>query len=371
MLRKKPEPVFQQYADDNDEDDEATEEPGEEEVIPTRYGYNVVDFLSNYQQVFLQHGALGWGRILHLTADMICSEGYTKWRQFSYTYALEHIGLASPRIFVYLEKRHDEIALQIDKFPTEVLYGRPEFQRIVGEVAIILNTQPRKTRLALPKVPQNILGTFWINTQRKSPETAVVRRIWKHDTDSPERAIGANHMLAACTEMATEKALFWMRWSLDEDKRKLREKENLDMNKRGGGMFLARCVIEAYKDLAAQQRIRMHEEFQMLSRMYMRDGNYFSARQRTDVLVLMIQIICEVPRWKVPAAIPLAKDETALKTVIAQAPIFFKEVLAKPAVEEKIWKYAKKRTIKPETKKEKSQEEQIDEIYKAFYKGIM
>jgi hypothetical protein len=162
-----------------------------------------------------------------------------------------------------------------------------------------------------------------------------------------------------------------MRWSLDEDKRKLKEKENLDMNKRGGGMFLAKCVIEAYKDLASQQKIRMHEEFQMVARMYMRDGNYFSARQRTDLLVLMIQIICEVPRWKVPAAVPLAKDETALKIVIAQAPIFFKEVLAKPPVEEKIWKYAKKRVVKPETKKEKSQEDQIDEIYKSFYKGIM
>ena len=115
----------------------------------------------------------------------------------------------------------------------------------------------------------------------------------------------------------------------------------------------------------------MHEEFQMVARMYMRDGNYFSARQRTDLLVLMIQIICEVPRWKVPAAVPLAKDETALKIVIAQAPIFFKEVLAKPPVEEKIWKYAKKRVVKPETKKEKSQEDQIDEIYKSFYKGIM
>jgi hypothetical protein len=370
MLRKKPEPVFQNYIEDNDEDEEVVEE-SPEEVIPTRYGYNIVDFLGNYQQVFLQHGHLGWGRLLHLTADMICSEGYAKWRQFVYSYALEHIALASPRIFVYLEKRFDELAKEIDKYPTETLYARAEFQRVVGEMAIILNTQPRKTRLIPPKVPQTILGTQWINSQRKSPETAVVRRMWKHDTDSPERAVAANHMLAACTEMATEKALFWMRWSLEEDKRKLREKENLDMNKRGGGMFLARCIIEAYKDLAAQQKIRMHEEFQTLSRMYVRDGNYFSARQRTDILILMIQIICEVPRWKVPAAVPLAKDETALKLVIAQAPIFFKEVLVKPPVEEKIWKYAKKKAIKPETKKEKSQEEQIDEIYKAFYKGIM
>jgi hypothetical protein len=370
MLRK-PEQVFQKYIDENDEDDDAAEESLEYEVIPTRYGYNVIDFLSNYQQMFLQHGALGWGRILHLTADMICSEGYIKWRQFTYSYALEHIGLASPRIFVYLEKRHDEIAQQIDKFPTEVLYTLIEFQRIIGEVAIILNIQPRKTRLTLPKVPQNILGTFWINAQRKSPETAVVRRIWKHDTDSPERAIAVNHLLAACAEMATEKALFWMRWSLDEDKRKLKEKENLDMNKRGGGMFICRCIIEAYKDLASQHKIRMHEEFQMLSQMYSRNGNYFSARQRTDILILMIQIICDVPRWKIPAAIPLTKDETALKIVIAQTPIFFKEVLIKPAVEEKIWKYAKKHIIKPETKKEKSQEDQIDEIYKAFYKGVM
>ncbi len=371
MLRRKPEQtIILNTGDDSDGEGSVAEAP-EEEIIPTRYGYNIVDFLTNYQQVFLQHGTLGWGRILHLTADMIASEGYSKWRTFTYSYALEHIGLASLRIFIYLNHRHDELAKQFDKYPSEALYSKPEFQRAIGEIALILNTQPRKSRLTIPKVPPTILGTTWIHTQRRSPDTAVVRKVWKHDTDSPERAIATNHLLAACQEMATEKALFWMRWSLEEDKRKLREKENLDLNKRGGGVFLCRCILEAYKDLAAQQKIRMHEEFQTLAQMYMRDGNYFSARQRGDILILMIQILCDVPRWKVPATVPLVKDEVALKLASAQAPLFFREVLAKPAVEEKIWKYARRKAMKQETKKTLTQEEQIDAIYKDFYKGVI
>ena len=363
MLKHKQPINYNDETDSEEEQDEAGEE-----IIPTRFGYNIVDFLTNYQQVFLQHGTLGWGRILHLTADMIASEGYMKWRNFTYSYALEHIGLASPRIFVYLNHRHTEIQKQIDKYPTDVLYTIPDFQRTIGEVVLILNTQPRKSRLAIPKVPATILGDTWIHSQKRSPDTAIVRRIWKHDNDSSERAISANHLLAACQEAATEKALFWMRWCLDEDKRKIRAKENLDVNKRGGGLFLCRCLLEAYKDLASQERIRMHEEFQVLIGMYMRDGNYFSARQRGDTMILMIQILCEVPRWKVPAAVPLVKDDIALKLASSQTPLFFKEVLAKRAVEEKIWKYARRKAVKAETKKVLSQEDAIEAIFKDFYK---
>lgn len=363
------------------EDSSDSDEAGDEEVpeiIPTRYGYNVVDFLTNYQQVFLQHGTLGWGRILHLTADMICSDGYEKWRAFTYSYALDHIGLASPRIFVYLNHRHEEIGKMMDKYPTEVVYARPDFERAVSEVVLVLNTQPRRTRLQLPRVPVQSLGEFWIRSQKASPDTAAVRKCWRHSTDAPERALAANHILAACQEGATEKALFWMRWSIDEDKRKLKAKENIDMNKRGGGLFIARCIMEAYKDLAAAQKIRMHEEFGTLMEMYMREpvkGSVaaFTTRQRADILVLMIQILCEVPRWKVPAAVPLVKDDIALKLAANQAPIFFKEVLGRPTVEGKIWKYAKRRVGagKPAEKKEITQEDQIDNIYKSFYKGVL
>lgn len=366
LQAKKPMNLYE----DSDESESEGEEPGSE-IIPTRYGYNIVEFLTNYQQVFLQHGTLGWGRILHLTADMICSDGYSKWKTFTFSYALEHIGLASPRIFVYLNHRHREIARMMDKYPTEVVYTRPDFQCAIGEVALILNTQPRKTRPAIPRVPVNILGEKWISTQKKSPDTVAVRRCWSHSTDSPERAYAANHVLAACQEGATEKALFWAKWSLDEDKRKLKAKENIDHNKRGGGIFLSRCLLEAYKDLAAQEKIRMHEEFQCLVEMYLRDGNEFTAKQRVDMLVIVIQILCEVPRWKVPAAMPLAKDEVALKLATSQSSLFFKEVLAKPAVDAKIWKYAKKRAIKPVEKKTLSQEEQIDAIYKDLFKGVL
>ena len=367
MIRPKPKEPVNLYESDTDEESDAEDSP---EIIPTRYGYNIVDFLTNYQQVFLQQGTLGWGRILHLTADMICSEGFDKWRSFTYSYALDHIGLGSLRVFVYLHQRHEELSRQRDKYPTEALYGRPDFQRTIGEIALILNTQPRKSRPPIPRVPVTVLGEEWIHTQRKPMPTAAVRRIWNHGTDSIERAVAANHMLGACEEAATEKALFWMKWSLDEDKRKLKAKANIDSNKRGGGVFLCRCLHEAYKELAAQQKIRMHEEYQTLIEMFLRDGNYYTARQRNDMLVLMVQIISEIPRLKVPAAVQLAKDDIALKLATAQTSLFFKEVLAKPQVDPKIWKYAKRRAAKPVEKKIVTQEEQIDQLYKSFYKNI-
>jgi hypothetical protein len=45
-------------------------------------------------------------------------------------------------------------------------------------------------------------------------------------------------------------------------------------------------------------------------------------------MCLAIQIVCEVPRWKIPAAPALVKDPLALERAVSHSESFFREVLA-------------------------------------------
>jgi hypothetical protein len=49
---------------------------------------------------------------------------------------------------------------------------------------------------------------------------------------------------------------------------------------------------------------------------------------KKQILTVLTQILCEVPRWKVPAAPALIKDPVAMSLAIRQVPKFFREVLA-------------------------------------------
>ena len=52
------------------------------------------------------------------------------------------------------------------------------------------------------------------------------------------------------------------------------------------------------------------------------------ATAKKQVLALLTQILCEVPRWKVPAAPPLIADPIFISNAVKQVPKFFGEVLA-------------------------------------------
>jgi hypothetical protein len=65
-----------------------------------------------------------------------------------------------------------------------------------------------------------------------------------------------------------------------------------------------------------------------------------------ELLSLAIQICCEVPRWKVPAAPALVKDPVALEKAIGHAESFFREVLAYDAPMGDVQKEAKKGSSK-------------------------
>ena len=147
------------------------------------------------------------------------------------------------------------------------------------------------------------------------------------------------------SENATEKALFWIRWLLDEDSRLRKENSGAGLTTldRGPphlhakqrtevGYFILQLFVEAYKEYAAKQLLRMNEEFQALSDLYKGVDKRIGSKGRRDILALMAQILCEVPRWRVPAAPTLIKDPAALSRAIQQSPNFFKEVLAYPRV---------------------------------------
>ena len=94
--------------------------------------------------------------------------------------------------------------------------------------------------------------------------------------------------------------------------------------------FLCAVAAEVYKEYAAKGLVRLHEEFQTLLDLYRSADKLFGAARRQDALILMIQIITEVPRWKVPAAPSLVKDPIVLGRAIGQAELFYKEILALP-----------------------------------------
>jgi len=53
-------------------------------------------------------------------------------------------------------------------------------------------------------------------------------------------------------------------------------------------------------------------------------------KRKMDTIGLMIQILTDVPKWKVPAAPSLVADPMKLERMTSQAETFFREVLALP-----------------------------------------
>jgi hypothetical protein len=78
--------------------------------------------------------------------------------------------------------------------------------------------------------------------------------------------------------------------------------------------------------------IRMHEEFQCLLDLFRGTDPRFTGKHRKNILGLLVVILCEVPRWKVPAAPVLIKDPVTLSRAVKQSGNFFKEVMINPRV---------------------------------------
>ncbi len=321
------------------------EKPEEKEVLLTRCGYEVAEVFHAYRTALSESGATAIGKALHFGADLVCSGGVDLWMKVAWEYAIFHVGLASPRVFVYLKKRFSELDGLVKKYPSEQLYRDEEFQTRVAEIILVLHDCPRRASVKWPSVGTETHADGWIRAVKQAPDVSAVGRVWRHESDMPQMRIAACEIVKACTEGATERALFWVKWLLEEDsivgKNNMgaglttieRGPATLNAKKRTDqGYFLLAVFAEVYKDLAARQAVRMHEEFQAMLDIWRSTEIPMTMKQKRELLGLIVLLLAEVPRWKVPAAPALVKDPVSLSRAVGQSHKFFAEVLVYPPI---------------------------------------
>ena len=367
-----------------------TVKPKEERpTVKTRFGYDAKDCVKSLQDVLAQTGPSATGKALHYSADLICSGGFEIWIRLIWSFVFQHVHLSSLRIFVYLQERTKNLEERVSKsMEMEELYKDPEFQQRASEVILVVQTLPRINKLVWPKVPEETHDPIWIQSVPQPRESEAVRKVWDPVQDQVILRTIGNQILAACEEVNIERALFWLRWVLDEDKRVRAANSGFTMTtaRRSGqamsgkidkaeiGYYVAAVLAEAYKDLARRGLIRMHEEFQSLIDMWRGKQARLSARQKQECLGIMILVISEVPRWKVPAAQPLVKDPTVMSRAVQQSVRFFQEILVKPRVngivpKDLVGASSKKKKVAVTSDKGNSMEDQMrlmDEMVMAF-----
>lgn len=309
----------------------------------SRKGYALKDLARSFLQVLGETGPVASGKLLHFTADMITSGGCDLWQTLCWDYAFEHIGIANPRIFVYLKKKFAELMEKQASMPLVTLINSPAVQEATVETVLILQSCPKKLKVKFPTVPQEThQNDSWFASNARATEKASVRKAWDRSHDLEQLLIAGNQLVTAVTDGALEKALFWMRWIQEEDsilKKKFgsglttmdRGPSFLSPKQRNSASFFVCSVVaESYKELATKGLVRMHEEMQALLDLYRSNDKHLSAARRQDILILMVQIITDVPRWKVPAAPTLVRDPVVLARAVGQAETFYRELLALP-----------------------------------------
>lgn len=322
-------------------DDEYNEQ--EQQEIVSRKGYLLKDLARNYVQCLGEAGPVSAGKLLHFTADMIASGGLQLWQKLCWDYSYEHIGVASPRIFHFLKKQFRELNELSVKLPQDTFCRKPEIQVQIMEIPLILQTAPKKSKPKIPTIPQDTHeNEQWLRSVLRSSNKLAVRKVWSHSSDMDQMLHAGNEMVYAITEGATERAIFWAKWLIEEDAiYKKKFGAGLTTAERGPaqlppkqktavGYYLINILAEVYKEFAEKGMIRMHEEFQALLDIYRSTDFRITQRRKMDTLALMIQILTDVPRWKVPAAPSLVPDPTQLNRASSQAPAFFEEVLRLP-----------------------------------------
>lgn len=329
----------------------------EDTIVRTRSGYPVIDAVRSFKVALEQTGATAAGKSLHYTADLVCSGCFNLWQRLLWDYALDHIGIASPRIFWFLKRRFGDLDAAWARLPSEQFYKTVEYQKAIAETLLVLRSCPKRPALKMPRVAPECHNDEWVRgATGTAPASAAVGRVYKPSLDLPILRRVGDEFARACADGATEKAYFWMKWLVEEDTRMKKEVGgSLTTSERGPatwpskarthtGFYLMMLCVELYKDLAARMGLRMHEEFQAIVQLYMNPDKRLSAKRRQDLLCLAIQILCEVPRWKTPAAPSLVKDPVALERAVSHAESFFREVLAYEIPVGDITKEAKKGT---------------------------
>ena len=308
----------------------------------SRKGYFLKDLARSFLQVLGETGSVATGKLLHFTADLIASGGLDVWQLLCWDYAFQHIGIANPRIFVYLKKKFAELNEKNSSLPFVTFVNSPAVQQATFETVLILQGCPKKLKAKMPSVAEDTHTDAWFAANAKTGDKAAVRKAWDRSHDQIQLLAAGNEMAAACTNGGLEQALFWVKW--------LQEEDVLLRKRAGGGLttfergpatmsskqrtnvsfFICSVAAEIYKELAAKNMIRMHEEFQALLDIYRSTDKHLGAARRQDALILMIQILTDVPRWKVPAAPSLVKDPIVLDRAVKSCEVFYNELLALP-----------------------------------------
>jgi len=350
-------------------------EPPNEAV--SRKGYLLKDLCKNFLQVLSEAGPVAIGKVMHFASDMICSNSLELLQKLCWDYTYDHIGTASPRIFYYLRKKFAELTEKSVKLNLDQFCRNTDVQEAVMEAVLIVQMCPKKTKVKYPSVPQETLGnTDWLRGVLRTTDKACVRKVWQQNTDQEQMLHAGNEMVFAIMEGAPERALFWVKW--------LQEEEGLAKKQYGAGLstaerapatvknrsavgfYLIVVLTQLYKEMAEKGQVRLHEEFQALLNVY-RDHDT-SQKHRNDLIGIMVQLLCEVPKWKVPAAPSLVQDPGTLQRILQSAPQFFEEILRLPPVKPLP---AKVTGLKAKKVKDKSKQSELEDRLAAIDAATM
>jgi hypothetical protein len=310
-----------------------------EPPIRTRCGYIPSELLKSFEKTLTESGTVATGKVLHYAADIVCSGGITLLLPVIWSYAILHVGLASPRIVVYLKKRVAELEDILRRIPDETAYQTEELQIRLGEMILVIRDAPTRSIVPWPKVGAETHNEGWIRAAAGAPETTVLRAVWRPEGDTPILRTAGAELCKAITDGSTEKALFWIKWMFEEEGKVKKEVKGASLTTidrgppgkgkaSGTGFFIMALFGEIYKEMAAKQLVRMHEEFQALLDLWRSKDANIGGGSKKHILIILVQILCEVPRWKVPAAPALIKDPVVMSRAIREVPKFFREVLA-------------------------------------------
>jgi hypothetical protein len=118
--------------------------------------------------------------------------------------------------------------------------------------------------------------------------------------------------------------------------------------------------------MADTAQVRLHQEYQGLLDLY-RDHDT-SQKHRNDLIGIMVQLLCEVPKWKVPACPSLVQDPVTLQRIVESSGQFFDEILRLPPVKPLP---AKVTGLKAKKVKDKSKESELEQRLAAIDAATM
>lgn len=360
-------------------------EEAENQII-SRTGYKLKDLAKSFLQCLGETGPIASGKLVHYTSDFVCSGGLQLLQKLCWDYAYDHINVASPRIFHFLFRKFRELNELSAKVPFEVFCKKKEIQEIIIEIVLIMQECPKKTKTKMPSVtPDTHQNENWLRSVLRTTDKASVRKVYQRNIDLEQLLHAGNEMVYAIQEGATERALFWVKWLLEEDAiTKKAFGTGLTTIERGPaglkpaqktsvGYYIIAVLAEVYKEFAGKGMIRMHEEFQALLDIYRSTDFRITQRKKLDTIAVMIQILTDVPKWKVPAAPSLVQDQIKLQRAVSQSDAFFREVLMLPLPKKLLPATVtglKQKKTKDPSKQEKLEQRlaAIDELAMGFYK---